>query len=83
MLFSSYCLDAEALYLYREGSGPIHYSGFRCSGKEAKLAHCSVDRNASLFQEIPCEHIEDAGIRCADGISKIYGNLDSQFMQDS
>ena len=40
----------------------LHYSGFRCSGKEAKLAHCGVDRNASLFQDIPCDHIEDAGI---------------------
>ena len=71
----TFILDAEALYRYREGSGPIHYSGFHCSGKETQLAHCNVDRNASLFEGIPCDHAEDAGIRCTDGTTKNYGNL--------
>lgn len=64
---SFFIADAEALYRFGGGSGPIHYSGFQCSGVETELAKCTVERNASLFQDIGCVHNQDAGVRCRNG----------------
>ena len=62
-----FIVDAEALYRFGGGSGPIHYSGFQCSGVETELAKCTVERNASLFEDIGCVHNQDAGVRCRNG----------------
>ena len=59
--------DADALYRYGGGSGPIHYAGFACSGAESALAACLVVQNASIADITNCRHFEDAGVRCTDG----------------
>ena len=59
--------DADALYRYGGGSGPIHYAGFACSGAESALAACLVEQNASIANITNCRHFEDAGVRCTDG----------------
>ena len=60
--------DPDALYRYGGGSGPIHYSGFQCTGTEMQLAHCQVDRrNSSVTPITNCIHFEDAGVQCTSG----------------
>ena len=53
--------DPDALFRFGGGSGPIHFSGFQCSGAESHLVNCfwSHDYN--------CSHFEDAGVRCLSG----------------
>ena len=53
--------DPDALFRFGGGSGPIHFSGFQCSGAESHLVNCfwSFDYN--------CSHFEDAGVRCLSG----------------
>ena len=72
--------DAEALYSYGGGSGPIHYAGFQCSGTETHLVNCAVATNASLVQEINCVHDEDAGVRCTNGKQFSYFNATSKYL---
>ena len=56
--------DADALYAYGGGSGPIHFAGFQCHGNESYLINCSVSHTMSV---IHCRHREDAGVRCPNG----------------
>ena len=57
--------DAESLYAYGGGSGPIHFAGFQCRGDESHLVNCSVDFSGPAV--VPCQHFEDAGVRCPSG----------------
>ena len=56
----TFSTDADALYKYGGGSGPIHYANFQCSGHETHLVDCSV--GPQFF----CFHFEDAGVRCSN-----------------
>ena len=58
--YTSLSTDADALYEYGDGSGPIHYVNFQCTGDETHLVNCSV---GAFFS---CSHSEDAGVRCTD-----------------
>ena len=58
--------DADALYRYGGGSGPIHFAGFHCSGSESSLLNCPVNRAGSALIT-NCGHHEDAGVRCSNG----------------
>ena len=61
-----YFSDADALYRYGGGSGPIHFAGFHCSGNESTLLRCPVDRSG-VTEITNCGHHEDAGVRCTSG----------------
>ena len=52
--------DADALYEYGGGSGPIHFPEVNCTGNEIHLVNCSVEYRYT------CYHFEDAGVRCLD-----------------
>ncbi len=54
-----------------EGTGPIFFSGFLCTGRESRLEDCS-----RLPQQPPstysgCQHSQDVGIMCT-GTYKLY-----------
>ena len=55
-------VDADALYQYGGGSGPIH-SGFQCTGNETHLVNCSFDDKVARY----CPHSQDVGVRCLSG----------------
>ena len=57
-----YGVDADALYQYGGGSGPIH-GGFRCTGNETHLVNCSFDDEVAKY----CLHSQDVGVRCLSG----------------
>ena len=47
------------------GSGSIVLSDVQCTGHEASLLDCSA---LTPYNIINCEHFEDAGVRCLDGM---------------
>jgi hypothetical protein len=51
---------AQALTTYPAGSGPIYLDNVACSGSELTLAQCTYDSHTE-----DCQHVEDAGVRCA------------------
>lgn len=48
---------------YVAGTGPIHWTDFKCAGDETDLASCSHSNETTL-----CSHSEDAGVVCLPGI---------------
>ena len=58
--------DADAVFRFGGGSGPIHFAEFQCSGSESHLLNCSISIDSSI-ESIPCGHSEDAGVRCLSG----------------
>ena len=73
MLFT----DADALYQYESGSGPIHYLSFQCSGNESQLTDCPHEE---YFVNITnCGHHRDAGVWCSPGTIKQLNTIMSVF----
>ena len=58
-----YTVDADALYDYGDGSGPVHFSEFHCTGNETHLLNCSVDEDIAI--SVYCVN---AGVRCPTGM---------------
>ena len=59
-------IGAQALITYLAGSGPIYLDNVACSGSERTLAQCDYDSHTA-----DCNHIEDAGVRCARKHTKL------------
>ena len=51
------------MYDYGDGSGPVHFSGFYCTGNETHLVNCSVDEDIAI--SVYCVN---AGVRCPTGM---------------
>ena len=64
--------DADAIYRYGGGEGPIHYAGFHCTGDETGLANCTVTQDGRVQVVSGCLHFEDAGVVCANSKPIIY-----------
>ena len=60
-------VDPEALIRFGGGSGPIHFSAFRCIGTESHLINCN-----SQSTDISCSHYQDAGVKCSNGEPNFY-----------
>lgn len=60
-------VDPEALIRFGGGSGPIHFSAFRCIGTESQLLECN-----SQSTDIRCSHYQDAGVNCINGEPNFY-----------
>lgn len=71
-----YFLGAE-LYInafFGEGTGPIYYDDFRCTGTESFLFLCP---NGGLNMIGDCNgHADDAGVRCGQSKTHIYLNIE-------
>lgn len=48
---------------YPAGTSGIFYSGVRCSGEEARLLDCPIEKSVSTHV-INCEHHEDVQLAC-------------------
>ena len=48
-----------------EGSGPIWLDDVHCAGTESRLIDCP----AQAVGTHNCDHVEDAGVRCAGAVS--------------
>ena len=55
--------DSQALRKVRGGSGQIIFHGIPCFGTEASLSHC-----IAFMNRIYCDHFEDVGVRCYNGM---------------
>ena len=44
---------------FGEGSGPIYFTKFECTGTEGKLLDCSYSAVTTK-----CNHSKDAGVKC-------------------
>ena len=64
--YTAIITDADALFRFGGGSGPIHFAGFQCNGSESHLLNCSISVDSST-ELILCLHSEDAGVRCRSG----------------
>ena len=62
-----YIVDPEALIRFGGGSGPIHFSAFRCIGIESSLMNCNPQST-----NIHCSHYQDAGVKCSNGEPNFY-----------
>lgn len=60
--------DAVAIQGARfgQGSGPIHFNNFFCSGKERILSDCD---HTGVTNESSCTHAQDASVRCSGTFS--------------
>ena len=65
----SFDLDVSFLSSFGGGNGRIILDDVVCSGNEQRLDNCS-SRGIEVHD---CEHSEDAGIICAEGIYVIGG----------
>ena len=66
LIYTIIITDADALFRFGGGSGPIHHSEFQCNGSESHLLNCSISVDSST-ERVQCLHSEDAGVRCRSG----------------